>query len=291
MKFKQTLILQLFSVLFLMLAWETACFAQNDSDNVLRGRRIEALPVIVEGSEYGDTLYLHDEEEYEDELVSTAASTGPSANDEYLKEDIREHDFNRQNWREASEGLDYSKDKPAREEKDDQEAEQDPAVHTTGGAGLGATTQILLFGGIIVILALLLFLLVGGKYTKNTKIKSDSKNFTVEDIEERIHESDLDRFLREALAKNDFRLAVRIYYLAIIKELSLKDLIRWKKDKTNREYLNEVVSRKPEIYQDFRETTLAYEKVWYGDIIITEGDYMSISPRFKKFIDNLSRLN
>lgn len=150
--------------------------------------------------------------------------------------------------------------------------------------------QVLLFGVVIIALALLLFFLVGGKYTKNTKIKNE-KAFTVEDIEERIHESDLDKFLREALSKSDFRLAVRIYYLAIIKELSIKEFIRWKKDKTNREYLNEVIARKPDIYNDFRDTTLAFEKVWYGDIKITEGDYMNISPRFKQFIESLNKLS
>lgn len=291
MRFKQTLSSYILLITLLIFGWDTAGFAQSDEGSVRRGRRIEAQPVTVEEAGYGDTIHVEKIEESEVESVSdNEISGGTPANDEYLEGDARKRDFSSESWREASEGLDYSKDRPEPVKEDEPDLNLDPSVGSGIGESLGMGMQVLLFGGIIVILALLLFLLVGGKYTKNTKIRNEGV-FTIEDIEERIHESDLEKFLREALAKNDFRMAVRIYYLAIIKELSLRELIRWKKDKTNREYLNEVVSRKPEIYNDFRDTTLAFEKVWYGDITITEGDYMSISPRFKKFIENLGRLN
>ena len=48
-------------------------------------------------------------------------------------------------------------------------------------------------------------------------------------FEEHIYESDLDRFIREATEQGNYALAIRLYYLAIIKELSLNRTILWKK--------------------------------------------------------------
>jgi hypothetical protein len=139
------------------------------------------------------------------------------------------------------------------------------------------------------LMVFLLYKLLGGTFVSNRKFGND-KVFTIEEIEERIHESDLDRLLREALQRGDFRLAVRIYYLAIIKELSLKDWIRWKKDKTNREYVNELIARKPELSTGFRDATFAFEKVWYGDLEIKEKEYNILSPRFRSFIENINKM-
>ena len=55
-----------------------------------------------------------------------------------------------------------------------------------------------------------------------------------EKIEENIHESDLDKFIKQAESEEKYNLAIRLYYLAIIKELSLGKLIKWKRNKTNR---------------------------------------------------------
>jgi hypothetical protein len=277
-----------------MLTWDGLCFAQEERDGVRKGRKIDAQPVIIEEWSNEDTAVISfDNEGYEEAArrEGRVAASGPSADDKYLEERPKERDFSDKDWSKAVEGLDYSKDRPApppKEVKDDREFDMDIGSGT--GAGISTGLQVVLFAAVIILLAFLLFMLVGGKYSRNKNIRNE-KAFTIEDIEERMHESDLERFLREALSKNDYRLAVRIYYLAIIKELSLRELIRWKKDKTNREYLNEVVGRKPEIYNDFRDTTLAFEKVWYGDITISEGDYMSISPRFRRFIESLNKLS
>ena len=286
MKIKQTLIARIILLLLLIMVWDGLCIAQNDSGKVRRGRRIDPLQVSPEPSSE-DTAYYF-EEAVEEEVVPAGASTSTAANDEYINQPVKPHDFNEQDWSKAVEGLDYSKDVP--EEEKNMQPRQFQGGPGLGVGSFGPAMQAVLFGLVILVLAFVLFMLIGGRYNRNKKIKKE-ETFSIEDIEERMHESDLDRFLREALSKGDYRLAVRIYYLAIIKELSIKEFIRWKKDKTNREYLNEVVARKPEIYNDFRDTTLAFEKVWYGDITITEGDYTNISPRFKRFIESLGRLN
>lgn len=203
-------------------------------------------------------------------------------NDAYYEEQAKQRLFDRAAWEEQKKDKNYRNERPPVKTR---EPEGNFSFSLPMG---GSFMQVLVFGVVIVALAFLLYKLFGGTFVKNRKVTQD-KAFTIEDIEDRIHESDLERFLREALEKKDYRLAIRVYYLAIIKELSLKDLIRWKRDKTNREYLNEVIAAKPELHGGFRETTLAFERVWYGDIDVREQDYDMISPRFKQFMEAISR--
>jgi hypothetical protein len=92
----------------------------------------------------------------------------------------------------------------------------------------------------------------------------------------------LERFIREAVDQQKYALAIRLYYLAIIKELSLSKLIKWKRDKTNWSYLNEV--RTTALSQPFRETTRIFERVWYGEGTLDEKEFLSIKPKFDQLI-------
>ncbi len=83
---------------------------------------------------------------------------------------------------------------------------------------------------------------------------------TVENIEE----LEIDRLLREARESGNYRLVIRIQYLALLKALNSNGLIKWERDKTNREYVMELFSKEA-LYHEFRKLTLAYETVWYGE--------------------------
>lgn len=91
----------------------------------------------------------------------------------------------------------------------------------------------------------------------------DGTEITLANLDEYIQETDLQRFLREALEKGNYSQAVRIYYLQIIKDLSKKEAILWRKEKTNRDYIREM--RNHPLSTDFRTATRTYEAVWYGN--------------------------
>jgi hypothetical protein len=119
---------------------------------------------------------------------------------------------------------------------------------------------------------------------KNTKVAGrTTTEIDLEDIEENLHESDLEGFIRQALAEKNYALAVRLYYLAILKELSLSNQIKWKRDKTNREYLREMSGQK--LAGKFRETTLIFERVWYGTGELTEPIFQQLEPKFKTVLN------
>ena len=110
----------------------------------------------------------------------------------------------------------------------------------------------------------------------------DGVEITLDNLDEYLHETDLDRFLREALEKSDYPLAVRIYYLQIIKSLSEKNAIKWSREKTNRDYLRE--TREYRLGESFRVATRAYERVWYGNQTLSATDYARLEPEFKNLL-------
>jgi hypothetical protein len=108
----------------------------------------------------------------------------------------------------------------------------------------------------------------------------------LQDLENNLVETDIDKFLRLALESKNYKLAVRLLYLGVLQNLHEAELIIWKKEKTNRDYLSEM--RQHRAYSELRELTLAFDIVWYGDTEIPESTYHQLSQAFKSFNDVIS---
>jgi hypothetical protein len=89
--------------------------------------------------------------------------------------------------------------------------------------------------------------------------------------EEIIKTRDIQKLIDKALLKQNYRLAVRYYYLLILKRLTDAELIDYEFDKTNSDYLVEVTSEKLNL--DFRKATNIYDYIWYGNFTVTETDF------------------
>lgn len=97
-----------------------------------------------------------------------------------------------------------------------------------------------------------------------------------ETLSENIHELDFPTQLREAEAVGNLRLAVRLGYLALLKQLSDASLITWQPDKTNQTYLRELASQRPALRPPFAELTRQFEYVWYGELPLTPAQYAEV---------------
>lgn len=107
-----------------------------------------------------------------------------------------------------------------------------------------------------------------GLFTVNrNKTINTYEEITAENIEN----ADIDTLIKNAENNNDYRLAIRYYYLLVLKTLSLKDYIKFEDDKTNNEYLNEV-SDKP-FSKDFAYTSYLYNYIWYGEFPLNTDKY------------------
>ena len=80
---------------------------------------------------------------------------------------------------------------------------------------------------------------------------------------EDIHALDFSTLLRDAETTGNYRLAVRLGYLEVLKQLTDQGLIRWQPDKTNHDYLYELPTGP--LPPAFRELTRQFDFVWYGE--------------------------
>ena len=94
-----------------------------------------------------------------------------------------------------------------------------------------------------------------------------------EEGQENIHELDFNQTIAQAEAATNWRLALRLGYLQLLKQLTDRDFITWQPDKTNRDYLAELAARYPAARPAFAELTRQFEYVWYGELPLTAAGY------------------
>lgn len=234
------------------------------------------------------------------------ANKNSSPDNEYLTSKVAPKPFDRETWNKKREGLDYSdKKKEEKKKKDKKEnevsksgdgdeitesSENNSSYQSSDwGLNLGPLAQIIAIVGIIMVLALLVFLIIkSGLFNTNASINQTVTSAKLlENIEDNLHESDLERALRLALDAQDYRLAIRIYYLTIIKELSLKDFIKWKRDKTNGQYVREMLDKPGG--NAFRALTISFERAWYSNETIMLSHYEALNPQFQSFINSIKK--
>ncbi len=217
------------------------------------------------------------------------------ANQSYLQEPIARKELDRDAWREVTEGMDFSKSRKRNLEADDDEAEGEKKKKKkrsilanflnpqNAEAGI-SVLKILLILVAAVALFFLIRSLLGLRGPSNRKVTTaDLIGLGLEHIEEHFQELDLDDFIRQAIARGDYMLAVRLYYLAVLKVLTAHDWIRWAKDKTNRDYLREMRGRP--LLPAFQEVTYLFEWVWYGQRAIGQAAFQAIEVKMRAFLE------
>ncbi len=185
-------------------------------------------------------------------------------------------------WERAAQELDYSRDVP----KAQKEKKKKNSGASSGLSNPFDSINTQFLGSLFQFLAILIAVAAIGygvyrmmQEPRNKRIARDGAEITVDNLEAYLHETDLDQFLREALARGDFSQAVRIYFLQIIKQLSESGAIRWSKEKTNRDYLREM--RAHPQFETFRGLTRSYERIWYGNMPLDEKMFAELEPGFK----------
>lgn len=101
------------------------------------------------------------------------------------------------------------------------------------------------------------------------KATTNQVNFIHKD--ENIHEMDFNQLISDAITKKDYKNAIRLSYLNLLKNLTDEDFIVWKADKTNLDYIEEL--KQSPLQASFKKTTLVFEHVWYGEFTINESHF------------------
>lgn len=228
-------------------------------------------------------------------LGNTASWAQEKGQAAYQTSTIEERAIDAKNWQNATAELDYEQFRKKEKEEDttnnnrtENSAEPfDMDFNTSIFDGdWSGFFQVFFFVLVIGLLAFLTLKLMGATaFLSNKKIDKTALNYSIEKIEANLHQADLEGFVNQAVQNGDYKLAIRLYYLQIIKKLSLQKWIKWKKDKTNNAYLNEM--RGSGSFKEFRAVTRLFERVWYGDVRIDASDFEVLRPQFLAFLKNI----
>ncbi len=263
-----------FIIICLFLAAHTEGVSQNDFPISLDSASLQSLP-------QGDK---EDADIEENMPMKPQKNAYEEATHEYYKENIQQKDFDKNDWKKATSGLDYTIEKEEQEKKE-RTANKNNSINPVLSGGLVAFFKWFFIIAAVGILAFLILKFVGegnifGRQSR--RVFAPSVQIDLEHIEENLNTAELDPLIKQAISQKQFALAIRLYYLATIKELNISGAIQWKKDKTNREYTREM--RPHRLSESFRETTSIFERVWYGDALVDEATFTLIQPAFQDLL-------
>lgn len=137
--------------------------------------------------------------------------------------------------------------------------------------GWSLLMQIIFYAALLFILILLIMSFLGISLKTVFYKKPTHFSIPVRENEVNIHETNFDVLIQECIERADYRSAVRHGYLKILKLLNDSHLILWEKNKTNRQYINELTGNG--LRESFGKICQQYEYTWYGHFDITESTY------------------
>jgi len=148
-----------------------------------------------------------------------------------------------------------------------------------------AFIRIMFYVFMVLVLAIAVIKLLGINPMKVFSRQQKHNKLNFEAGDENIHDLNLDQLINDAAESGNFRLAVRYFYMKVLKTLNNNHLINWKSGKTNADYLSEM-ERHP-LHEQFRKLTFMYEYIWYGDFKISKPVYQEAKPDFVNIIEHL----
>lgn len=142
----------------------------------------------------------------------------------------------------------------------------------------------------LIILGAIVFLIIKGNFrmfstATNTELNNEiTENTTIESATQ-LQNIGFEPQITAAENQGNYRLAVRLYYLWVIKKLVNIGLIRFHIKKTNVEYCNELIGNQH--FEEFKNCTKYYNYVWFGEFVIDSEKYQNIKSIFNQFLSKI----
>jgi hypothetical protein len=105
--------------------------------------------------------------------------------------------------------------------------------------------------------------------------------------EENLFTINYDNEIRSAVNAGNYRLAIRLWYLQTLKNLAEDELISYKQESTNSQYLQQL--NDTNFYKPFRLLTRSFEYAWYGQFTLSQRAFERIQQDFTDFNQQLRR--
>lgn len=107
-----------------------------------------------------------------------------------------------------------------------------------------------------------------------------------ENIEENLAKINFKNLIDKANDNEQYRLAVRYYYLWVLKKLDQLKVIEIDNQKTNIDYIYELEGKKLE--QDFKQASYFYNYIWYGEFEIDKEKYEVVKSSFEQTLNKIA---
>ncbi|WP_421774072.1 DUF4129 domain-containing protein [Gracilimonas sp.] len=143
------------------------------------------------------------------------------------------------------------------------------------------TVRVIFFAIFGAVLFALINHMLGGNLTSSFSRKNSGQSLAMNIGESELTKTDYEEMLQTALTESRYRDAVRILYLKALQQLNENELINWKPDKTNHDYLRELGNHPAGDF--FNKLTTYYEYVEYGDFKIEKPGFETVQDVYEKF--------
>lgn len=117
--------------------------------------------------------------------------------------------------------------------------------------------------------------------------KQGAKRKNPDIFEENIHEIDMEKALEEAIKAKEYKKAVRIFYLSLLKTLDGQEIINWELHKTNHDYEKEI--KDVAIKADFVSLTRYFEYIIYGNFHLDEAGFLNAQSIYNQVYKKLDQ--
>lgn len=114
---------------------------------------------------------------------------------------------------------------------------------------------------------------------------SDKINIQVTDLEEHVLETNYEKLIQKAVNDNNYRLAVRYYYLKSLKKLAQANKIEWEYEKTNLDYYYEIEDSK--LQGQFQYISYIYNYCWYGEFELSNVAFNEAKSSFNSLYKSI----
>jgi len=138
---------------------------------------------------------------------------------------------------------------------------------------------------IIIFSGAIIYFLTQQKISLLSRESATSKHETNEESEDIFHLS-YTKLIQQAEKEKNYRIAIRLMFLQIIKLLSETNNIHYQPDYTNLHYLQQLHQTK--FYNEFFKIMRSYEYVWYGKFDVSTENYNTIKEDFSKLQNKIT---
>jgi hypothetical protein len=107
--------------------------------------------------------------------------------------------------------------------------------------------------------------------------QEDEEEFSTENL----FDIDYESALKSAMAAGNYRLAIRLLYLQTLRDLALRNIIQYRQERTNSDYLMQLFHTS--YYKDFFRLTRNFEYAWYGQFEVSPSAFERIRNEFASF--------